>query len=154
MLKLSGIIKEVELKFIKDSYFGIDVPPSSIKDYEKKLKKYLGDEYETYKKNKDERDGSSRYHITIISSSEYRELKKNNLENLIVDSIDGKPELLGIGMATNNEDVAYYVVVQFKEGNDLRASLGLKEKDFHVTLGFKNKDVHNTSKNEDTIILK
>lgn len=152
MLKLSGILSESELSFLKNSYYGIEVPAQSIKNYDDKLKVVLGKDYFLYKSNKDERDGDGQYHITVISPMEYPSLKKKGTTSLIGDSIDGKPKFLGLGKAEKGENTSYYIVVEFPEANELRKSIGLKEKDFHVTLGFNKKDVHDIPKDKSTII--
>lgn len=152
LMKLSGILNEVEIDVIKNSYAGIEIPYESIKKYDDKLRGLLGDSYEQYKANKERRDGAGEYHMTIISPPEFGVLRKTKKDNEIPSSLMGNPKMIGVGAAKKGEDEAYYVVIDFPEANELRKSLGFEPKDFHVTLAFKNKDVHGVPKDSTTLI--
>lgn len=152
LMQLSGLLNEVGIDVIKNSYAGIEIPYSSVKKYDEKLKNILGDKYEEYKSNKERRDGVGEYHMTIISPPEFGGLKKTKKDGDIPSSLIGNPKMIGVGVARKGEDEAYYVIVDFPEANELRKSLGLESKDFHVTLAFKNKDVHGAPKDSTTLI--
>lgn len=91
--------------------------------------------------NRKKRDGE-KYHMTFLNVGEYNKAKKPTIDSII------EIELLGVGKATDDTSVAYYIVCNCLEGQKIRESLELSEKDFHITLGFDPRDVHGVPKKE------
>ena len=57
-------------------------------------------------------------------------------------------DLLGVGMASKNDNTAYFIVCQSDSLDAIRTRFNLTKQDFHVTLGFDKKDVFSVRKNE------
>ena len=131
-------------------YPGIDIPEEDVEPYLNQLKDIVGEEkYQKLTTNQKKRDGNE-YHITLLTPQEFEHIKFDNVGAL------GKKvtvEYIGLGKAKKNKDEAYFVVVSFLEGNEIRESLGLAKRDFHVTLGFKSRDVYGMPKDK-TALLK
>lgn len=106
-----------------------------------------------YSMNRYNRD-SNEFHITIINPNEMKVIKSDmNLDlNMNLDIDDNEIIDLGLGSVTNEISTAYYIVVEFKRGNQLRESYGLNKIDFHITLGFNPKDIHDKQKGISTLI--
>ena len=71
---------------------------------------------------------------------------------LTLQGIDQQWAIRGIGMAESGENIAYFAVVRWDGGRELRkrlAAYGIKpdSQDFHITLAVKNKDVFGVRKN-------
>lgn len=113
------------------------------------IKKTIPD---AYIKCKEERDGGvDKYHLSIITSGEAKNLNLNNINQLekitqMAETFNIK--ILGLGFNSN----CYYLVCVSPQLDELRYNLGLEEKDFHITLGFEHTDQHNISKSIDTIV--
>jgi len=56
----------------------------------------------------------------------------------------------GLGKAESGEKEAYFVVIDWPAGSEIREKLGLDPngQDFHITVGFKGGDVHGVPKNK------
>lgn len=151
---LAGLIKESHNSFLKDiydqTYIGLEINEKDISKYIQNLKNYLGADYENYYSFKEQRDGE-KYHLTIVSPIEYRKLEKMGIN--IPPFEGGKPNFLGIGKAEKDEKSAYYIIVDYPDGNRFRDMLGLEPKDFHITLGFVVGDVHGVGKGINTKII-
>jgi hypothetical protein len=59
---------------------------------------------------------------------------------------------VGIGKVEDQDDVAYFVVVDWESANTYRLELGLPKKDFHITLGYKLNDIHSKVKDRSTLL--
>lgn len=140
---------------IGNNYIGIKFSNESINPFLNKLRDHLSEsEYEIFTSNQQKRDHGS-YHMTVINVMDYNRLSKevgmdkfvNSLEVVFDTEIDDL-QMLGVGMATKNENTAYFVVCKSDKLNIIRDRYGLPEHDFHITLGFKWKDVFGVRKNE------
>lgn len=126
---------------------------------------------EELENNKLERDGKE-WHITIITAKEFnkiivkqlvekykitkKEAEKAACISIIErfnNEIKSKPKELGVGKIEIGENVAYFVVVEWKEVQSFRKSFELAEKDFHITLGFgRDGDIHSAPKGKDSLV--
>ena len=100
-----------------------------------------------YIKKQQVRD-NNKYHITIINSTELKEIEYNS------EIIDNELFILGLGKVEKNKNEAYYLVVHCNYFNKIRLSFKLKKKNYHITLGFKFNDIHNIDKCLNTIFEK
>lgn len=107
------------------------------------LDKYIAFVPENSVLSKNKRDGKDKYHITIASPSETKELHDSEY-----NEIDTKFHILGLG-TTNG---AYYLVVHYPSADKYRSKMNLKPYDFHITLGFNICDVHDVDKGISTLI--
>lgn len=144
--------------YIKDnignSYIGINIPNSTVTPYLKELKDFTGDKYDQYTNNQQQRDHGN-YHITVINVAEFNKLVKEFGMSDFVKSIDklfkyeiDDLKMLGVGRASKNENIAYYVVCRSEKLDAVRKRYNLEPKDFHITIGFNFKDVFGVRKNE------
>ena len=120
--------------------------------------------------NKFERDGHE-WHITVVGAKEINQaiknLKAENPElskkqakqqikdtviNNFKENVKTSPTYKGVGMVEDEDNAAYFVVVDWPEMQNVRHNIGLNDKDFHVTLGFKIKDIHGIPKDNSTLI--
>jgi hypothetical protein len=147
---------KVKIEYLKDrvgnNYIGVNIYSDAVYKYLEQLKGLLGDEYETYVTNQQNRD-HGKHHITVINLIEYTERVKtigmdkfiNSLEKQFHNDFD--VTLMGLGTAEKNGNRTYFIVVKSDDLNELRKVIGLGEYDFHITLGFKWKDVFGVRKN-------
>ena len=99
--------------------------------------------------NRRERDGSN-YHITVTNPDEIIDKKQELLCKSLPTSL---LFILGIGVASKDNDEVYYIVVHHPGMNKIRKEMGLDAKPFfHITLGFKYKDIHQVEKGIQTIL--
>lgn len=146
------------ISYLKDSignnYIGIKIDNSIVNPFLEKLKEIISEsEYESYTSNQQKRDHGE-YHITVINVMDYNRLSKemgvdrfvNSLEQVFDTEIDDL-QMLGVGLASKNENNAYFVVCKSDKLNVIRERYSLPEFDFHITLGFKWKDVFGVRKN-------
>lgn len=146
------------ISYLKDSignnYIGIKIDNSIVNPFLEKLKEIISEsEYEAYTSNQQKRDHGE-YHITVINVMDYNRLSKemgvdrfvNSLEQVFDTEIDDL-QMLGVGLASKNENNAYFVVCKSDKLNVIRERYSLPEFDFHITLGFKWKDVFGVRKN-------
>ena len=146
------------VEYLKDilgsNYIGINVPIQIVSPFLDRLKNVLGDEYDVYIKNQQNRD-NGHYHITVINVMDYNRLSKemgidkfiNSLESVFDFDFDDV-QFLGLGKAQKQDNKSYFIVVRSEKLQEVRRKYGLSEQDFHVTLGFKWKDVFGVRKNE------
>lgn len=146
------------ISYLKDTvgnnYLGINIYTDFVQTYLERLKNIIGDEYETYVKNQQNRD-HGHYHITVINVMDYNKLSKeigfdkfvNSLESVFDFEFDDL-QFLGIGTAEKAGNRAYFIVVKSDKLQEVRKKYGLPEQDFHITIGFKWKDVFGVRKNE------
>lgn len=141
------------LKILKNSYIGIPVQNWLIEKMEKDLKNLNIDNIEIYMKNRENRD-LGKYHMTVISPKEFRELKKRGVDVYkIVESFNNFCfTFKGIGMVEDGDNKAWFVIVSSEDVDNFREELNLPKKDLHITLAFKNKDIHHSPKDEKTLI--
>jgi tRNA nucleotidyltransferase/poly(A) polymerase len=106
------------------------------------------------------------FHITIIEPPEVskiaKTLKGQGLSSAEVDAqlktkvgaltVDGEPQMIGLGKQTSGGNETYFAVVKWPEAQLLRDQLGLPSKDLHITLGFKEKDIYGVPKDETTLV--
>jgi hypothetical protein len=141
----------LEIKELTDNqglkYLAGLVNKADIEQYLTKLQIILGNEFESYRQHQSARDHGS-FHVTLVNPYEYQALaKKNRLVNKKI-----RVQLHGLGRVSQGNNTTYFVVADSPDGQFLRQSLLLKEKDFHVTLGFKSQDVYGITKNKSTLI--
>ena len=137
-----------------NNYLGIKVPNDVVDPFLDDLKEFLGDDFDTYTRNQQDRDHGN-YHITVINTMDYNRLAKevgvenfiNSLETVLNYEIDDL-EMLGVGTATKGDNTTYFIVCNSDKLDAVRTRFGLGNQDFHVTLGFKDKDVFGVPKNK------
>jgi hypothetical protein len=88
------------------------------------------------------------YHITIISAEEVAKLPPDTFEKGTRYEIPGEPVERGLGKVQQGNDVVYFMVIDWPEAQQFRASYGLPPRDFHITMGYSNKDIHYVPKNK------
>ena len=139
---------------IGNNYIGIPIYPEAVQPYLTKLESVLGEEYEVYVQNQQNRD-HGKNHITVINVMDYNRLSKemgmdkfiNSLESVFDYPIDDL-RFMGLGTAEKNGNRAYFVVCKSEKLDQIRSKYNLGKQDFHITLGFKWKDVFGVRKNE------
>jgi len=91
-------------------------------------------------------------HITchFVDKNPLSAEQKNVLVNL--ELFTGDIVSLGIGVATKDEQVAYYVIVQCDKIQTALKKAGLPPSDLHITLAFKDTDVHDVPKDSSTLL--
>lgn len=129
-------------------YIGIKIPETVLEDHIKILQENVSRRaFVEMRENQSRRDRGS-FHMTLIAPREgYETFDQSDFLNMQFNL-----SLIGVGHAKNETDEAFYVVVNCKEGDELRTNLSLKPRDFHITLGFRERDVHNVSKDETTLV--
>ena len=116
------------------------------------------------------RDGAGKFHTTIISPPEVREVisfiaadrgvSKGQAEKAFKQEVsessfsDSDLKVLGLGSAEKGGNIAYFVVLDWPSARDLREKYGLdpKGQDFHITVGFDGADVHGVRKDRSTLL--
>ena len=138
---------------IGNNYIGINILKENILSYIDKLKEILNEEdFEIYTRNQQDRDNG--FHITVINVADYNRLSKEigmsnfikSIELLLKYEIDDL-EMLGIGTASKNSNIAYFIVCKSDKLDAVRTRFNLPKCDFHITLGFNTKDVFGVPKN-------
>lgn len=138
------------IRYIKDSignnYLGLKIQNDVVIPYLERLKEITMEEYDNLVLNQQIRDNEE-YHITIINVAEYNKLLKdmgsnfvNSLHHIFNYEIDDL-ELLGIGSATRNNNIAYFIVCNSEKLDAIRTRYNLPKHDFHITIGFNPRDV-------------
>lgn len=147
-----------KLTYLKDAvgnnYVGINIPNEDVEPHLEKLKEILGEEdFQIFTQNQKMRDHD--YHITVINVMDCNRLSKEMGMANFVKSVELAFEypvedldLLGVGMASKNDNTAYFIVCQSDSLDAIRTRFNLTKQDFHVTLGFDKKDVFSVRKNE------
>lgn len=136
------------------NYLGIKINQSTIQKFLDELKDHLGDEYDKYITNQQNRDRGS-HHITVINVMDYNKLSKESGISNFVNSLDkvfkfpiDDLKMMGVGTAKRNENTTYFVVCKSEKLDAVRKRYELPDHDFHITLGFSHKDVFGVRKNE------
>ena len=137
-----------------NNYLGIKIDQSTIQKFLDELKDHLGDEYDKYITNQQNRDRGS-YHATIMNVMDYNRLSNemgidkfvNSLDKVFKFPIDDL-KMMGVGTAKRNENTTYFVVCKSDKLEAVRKRYELPDHDFHITLGFSHKDVFGVRKNE------
>lgn len=98
-----------------------------------KIKPYLASIPESWQKKRQGRDGTEKFHITIIKPKEKHDktFPENN-------------DFTIVGL--KKTDQVAFLVVHYPAGDKFRRNLGLSEHGFHITLGFPVADVHTIDK--------
>jgi hypothetical protein len=146
------------IKYLKDNlennYVGISINPELVSPFLNDMQDLIGENFLEYVENQKKVELGG-YHITIISSFEYKTLLSeygidkfiNKLDHILKVQIDDL-KLLGLGKAEKSGNVSYFVVCKSDLLDEIRRIFNLPEKDFHITLGFKHKNVEGVRKNE------
>lgn len=147
------------VNYIKDSmnnnYLGVKISKSVVEPFLEKLKDNIGeDEFNIYTQNQKNRD-KDEYHITVINVSEFNRLFKDvgisefieTIELIFKYEIDDL-ELLGVGSASKNDNISYFIVCNSNKLDAIRNRFNLNKHDFHITIGFNQKDVFGVPKNK------
>jgi hypothetical protein len=136
------------------NFFGIKIDQSTIQKFLDELKDHLGDEYDKYITNQQNRDRGS-HHITVVNVMDYNKLSKESGISNFVNSLDkvfkfpiDDLKMMGVGTAKRNENTTYFVVCKSEKLEAVRRRYELPDHDFHITLGFSHKDVFGVRKNE------
>ena len=146
------------LEYLKDTvgnnYIGVNIYVDMVQPYLERLKSIIGDEYDIYIKNQQNRD-HGHYHITVVNVMDYNKLSNEIGMDKFVNSLEvafdfdfDDVKFLGIGTAEKGGNRTYFIVVKSDKLQEVRKKYGLPEQDFHVTIGFKWKDVFGVRKNE------
>jgi hypothetical protein len=139
---------------IGNNYVGINIPEAVVEPHLEKLKEILGEEdFEIFTNNQKMRD-HGHYHITVINVMDCNRLSKQMGMANFVKSVElafeypvEDLEMLGVGMASKNDNTAYFIVCSSDSLDAVRTRFNLPKQDFHVTLGFNTKDVFGVPKN-------
>lgn len=146
------------LTYLKDTignnYVGINIPEAIVQPHLEKIKEILGEEdFEIFTQNQKTRD-HGHYHITVINVMDCNRLSKEMGMANFVKSVElafeypvEDLEMLGVGMASKNDNKAYFIVCSSDSLDAVRTRFNLSKQDFHVTLGFNTKDVFGVPKN-------
>jgi hypothetical protein len=146
------------LTYLKDTignnYVGINIPSEVVQPHLEKIKEILGEEdFEIFTQNQKTRD-HGHYHITVINVMDCNRLSKEMGMANFVKSVElafeypvEDLEMLGVGMASKNDNKAYFIVCSSDSLDAVRTRYNLSKQDFHVTLGFNTKDVFGVPKN-------
>lgn len=59
---------------------------------------------------------------------------------------------LGLGKTSQEDNVAYFVVINWHSAQELRKKLGLEPYHFHITVAFKSNDIHGVAKDKSTLL--
>lgn len=148
----------MKLDYIKDitgnNYIGINIYVDRVNPYLNRLKNILGDDFETYVRNQQNRD-RGHYHITVINVMDFNRLSKEIGLDRFIKSLEhdfnqdfDDVKFMGIGTAEKAGNRTYFIVVKSEQLQEIRKKYNLPEQDFHITLGFKWKDVFGVRKNE------
>lgn len=139
-------------KLLKNSYMGIELRPETVAPAMNQLKSGMTpDLFERIVRQKAERDGLDKYHMTVISPREYRELMNDGRE-IAIPEAGFDFSLLGVGTASNSKTQAWYGVAQSPVIQRWRRELQLPVHDLHVTLGFTGTDIHGVVKDSTTLV--
>lgn len=126
-------------------------------------------------RNRLARDKKDRYHVTVINPQEITQAiaaigledsagnKKKKVKLLgkhinaefVYGAVDGIPPPVDLGLAhvqTEAGHEAYYRVLHWPFGQQIRRSLGLPPTSFHITVGFDPTDVHGVYKGPGTLL--
>ncbi len=144
----------LEISELRDNsglvYLGGKVTVAELSGYLAQLKDELGTEqFAIYRGHQAARDHQS-FHVTLINPYEYQAINKENLKVPKHFNVT----LHGLGKVKKDDKSSYFVVASSSDGQYIRQSLLLNNKDFHVTLGFFPDDVYGVSKGRDTLINK
>jgi len=139
---------------IGNNYVGINIPEAVVEPHLEKLKDILGEEdFEIFTQNQKMRD-HGHYHITVINVMDCNRLSKEMGMANFVKSVElafeypvEDLEMLGVGMASKNDNKAYFIVCSSDSLDAVRTRFNLTKQDFHITLGFNAKDVFGVPKN-------
>jgi len=141
----------ITVKELRDSqglkYVGGYVPRAELSPYLSQMKNELGADFSLYRDNQANRDLSV-FHITLVNPYEYMNIDKTKINFGSAFTA----QLKGLGKASKDGKVTYFVVAQSPEAQLYRQKLILQHKDFHVTLGFNPSDIYNVSKGPERII--
>jgi hypothetical protein len=148
---------EFYISYLKDvlgnNYIGISIPNDIIKPYLDKLKEIIKDDYDLFIENKFKRDGDS-YHLTVINVRDFNSLSKEMGYNEFLKSLElifnypiDDMEMKGIGAASKNDNLSYFIICDSEKLDAVRKRFNLRKHDFHITLGFNRKDVFGVPKN-------
>ncbi|KAL0479157.1 hypothetical protein AKO1_008010 [Acrasis kona] len=99
-------------------------------------------EYEQYFEKEKLENGTEQERIEILL-------------NVIGQVVGDDYQPLGLGKTVRAEEdnnVAYFVVINWPSAQELRKKLGLEPYHFHVTVAFKSNDIHGVSKDESTLL--
>ncbi|MFD2165948.1 hypothetical protein ACFSJY_06675 [Thalassotalea euphylliae] len=144
-------------KKISDSsglvYVGGYVQESSLTSYLSQMDNTLGKEFVIYRAGQQKRD-HNQFHITLVNPFEFKALTSEQQTQLLANKKSIKVNLLGLGSVKSDNGRAFFVVAESEQGQQLRNSLDLADKDFHVTLGFSPSDIHGVKKDKSTLLNK
>jgi len=120
---------------------------ADILQYLSQMETILSADFGQFRQQQSARDHGL-FHLTVVNPFEYQAL--SNKTQIIGTKI--RVQLHGLGRVSQGSNVAYFVVASSSDGQFVRQSLLLENKDFHVTLGFDKQDVHGVAKNKQTLI--
>ena len=146
----------VRLEYIKDivgtNFIGINIYTDLTYAFLEKMKIFLGDNYDEYVKNQQNRD-RAHYHCTVLNVGELNkvisaDINNTNIINQILTDFEIDDfQIIGLGSAQKGENKSYFIVCRSEKLQAFRHRFGFGERDFHITLGFKWKDVQGVRKN-------
>lgn len=143
-------------QLMKYSYIAVAVDAAAIEPLNQELEAILGDDFAELKANRDDRDGLSNYHMTLVGPRDYRQMKKAlkvEGQQLTIPTEPFEFEILGIGSAANDVSRAWFAVCLSEAADAWRTAQGLGTADLHVTLAFEaGGDVHGVSKGVNSLL--
>lgn len=136
---------------IGNTYYAININYYDIEQYDTQLHNIIGDEYIHYRNNKLERD-RNKYHITVLNAINTGKMIKHNIDFSFLLKKDYDIKFKGVGSVKDNDNEAYFIVVECDELISDLGDLGIYNIDLHITLAFKTKDIFKQRKNTTNII--
>jgi hypothetical protein len=114
---------------------------------------------------REERDGTTAHHVTLIARKEMAGLAKRAgekafarrvtaglLRSLQEEKVANDWVAEGLGSVAAGDNRCWFVVLSWPAANAWRAKAGLPPATFHITLGFLTADIHDVAKDATTII--
>lgn len=143
-------------QLMKYSYIAVAVHAAVMEPVNQELESILGDDFAGLKANRDDRDGVSNYHMTLVGPRDYRLMKKAlkaEGQELVIPTEPFEFEIIGIGSAANDVSRTWFAVCRSEAADAWRTAQGLGPADLHVTLAFEaDGDVHGVSKGVNSLL--
>jgi hypothetical protein len=123
-------------------YFAINIPADMVQGFQKKLRQDIGvSRYAKALDNLQKRQGMH-HHITVCLPFLDKPKSTSGFNGFTITDA----EFLGIGIATQGDAQAYYIVVKSAQLDAFCDANGIPRKHWHVTIGFIGRDIHGVDK--------
>ena len=109
----STILSAGVAQLMKYSYIAVGVDAAVMEPLNRELEAILGDDFAGLKANRDDRDGLSNYHMTLVGPRDYRQMKKAlkaEGQELVISTEPFEFEIIGIGSAANDVSRTWFAV--------------------------------------------